>query len=251
MSISKPRQIAFRVFLIVFFAAWGLPAIWVLTYKWINPPITFLQIREGVNCPEGISFSKDWVSFGRISKHMQLAVVSSEDQNYMKHRGLDFSAISKAEAFNAKNSKKKRGASTVTQQVAKNVFLWPNRSFIRKAAEVYFASLIELLWSKQRIMEVYLNVIETGPCTFGVEAASQRYFKKTAAEMSREQCAMLTAAIPSPRKSNPAKPSAFMAGRQQHVLRQMRMLGDSYFDRYRKPVPPKDTMKSKKKKKAS
>jgi len=240
-----------RILLTAFLVMWGAPVLWVLTYKWVNPPITFLQIREGANCPEGSSFSKDWVSADQIAKHMPLAVVSSEDQNYMKHRGLDFSAISKAEAFNAKNTKKQRGASTISQQVAKNVFLWPNRSVVRKVAEVYFTALIELLWSKERIMEVYLNVLETGPCTFGVEAAAQKFFKKSAAQMSREQCALLTAAIPAPRRSNPGKPSGYLSGRQQHVLRQMRMLGDSYFERYRKPVSPKDVAKKKKKKKRS
>jgi monofunctional glycosyltransferase len=225
-----------KVLVIAIFLPIVVPILWVFVLKWVNPPITYLQIRERGSCPSGVSFDKENMWLSDIAPALPLAVVSSEDQNFMKHAGLDFGAIAKAKEYNQKQSKKTRGASTISQQVAKNVFLWPNRSFIRKAAEVYFTSLIELMWSKDRIMEVYLNVIETGPCCFGAEAAAKRYFKIPASKLTRQQCALLTACIPSPRKSNPAKPTAYLLNRQQHILNQMRHLGDDYFERYRKTI---------------
>jgi monofunctional glycosyltransferase len=176
---------------------------WVIALKWINPPITILQIRENFK-NEGKQL-REWRDMDEIAPAMALAVVSSEDQNFMKHNGFDFGAIEKAVKFNEKNTKRTRGASTISQQTAKNVFLWPNRSWLRKGLEVYFTALIEFFWSKERILEVYLNVIETGTNTFGVQAASKKFFKKDAVKMSKSECALIAAAIPSPRKSNPGK----------------------------------------------
>lgn len=210
---------------------------WVLALKWVRPPVTWLMIQQ--NLEQEADQQREWVSEDEIPFAMKLAVVSSEDQNFMKHSGFDFGAIQKAIDFNEKNKGKKvRGASTISQQVAKNVFLWPGRSWLRKGFEVYFTFLVELYWSKERILEVYLNVAETGVNTFGVQAAARKYFKKDAIKMSREECALIVAAIPSPRKSNPGKPSAYLIKRQQHVLKQMRLLGDNYFLRYGGDIAP-------------
>lgn len=167
---------------------------------------------------------KTWVPLEKISPHVQLAVVCSEDQNYLKHNGFDFGAIKKAMKHNEK-SKKKRGASTISQQTAKNVFLWPGRSWVRKGFEVYFTFLIETFWSKERIMEVYLNVIEMGPGIYGIEAASQTYFKKPANKISKQQAATISSILPSPLKYNARKPSAFLNGRINWTLQQMRFWG--------------------------
>lgn len=167
---------------------------------------------------------KTWVPLEKISPSLQLAVVCSEDQNYLKHRGFDFGAIKKAMKHN-KKSKKKRGASTISQQTAKNVFLWPGRSWVRKGFEVYFTFLIETFWSKERIMEVYLNVIEMGPGIYGAEAASQAYFKKSAIKISKQQAATISSILPSPLKYNARKPSAFLNGRINWTLQQMRFWG--------------------------
>jgi monofunctional glycosyltransferase len=208
---------------------------WVLLYKWVNPPTTFLQLQQGWNCKGSIK--GEWLDIEEIPLDMQLAVISSEDQNYLDHFGIDMHAVERATEHN-KVSKKKQGASTITQQTAKNVFLWPSRTWVRKGFEVYFTWLIELIWGKERIMEVYLNVIEMGPCTFGVDGAAHKYWKKSGAKLSREQCALIAAILPSPRKSNAAKPSAYTTKRKQQILRQMSFLGHSYFKRHGKPSWP-------------
>jgi monofunctional biosynthetic peptidoglycan transglycosylase len=208
---------------------------WVILYKWINPPITFLQIREWVACDEGCEFSKEWVDLEDISLHMRLAVVASEDNNFMKHGGIDWGAVEKAKKYNETiglKKGKKRGASTITMQTAKNVFLWPGRNFIRKGLEVYFTYLIEFFWSKDRIMEVYLNVIEMGPAKFGVQAAAQDYFGTTAAKLTRQQAALIAGALPNPKKFNPGKPSKYLAGRRDKIMHVMSLIGNSYFERY-------------------
>jgi len=166
----------------------------------------------------------DWVSIDKISKNLQLAVVSSEDQNFLSHHGFDFEAIEKAMENNNKG-KRIRGASTISQQTAKNVFLWPQRSWLRKGLEVYFTFLIELIWSKERIMEVYLNSIEMGNGIYGAEAASQYWFKKSAVQLSREEAAAIAAVLPNPRvyKANPA--SRYIQSRIQWIVQQMSYFG--------------------------
>ena len=171
-----------------------------------------------------MKLDKTWKPLEKISPHLQLAVVCSEDQNFLKHNGFDFGAIQKAIKHNEK-SKRKRGASTISQQTAKNVFLWPGRSWVRKGFEVYFTFLIELFWSKQRIMEVYLNVIEMGDGIYGAEAASQTYFKKSAKDISKQQAATISSILPSPLKYNARKPSAYLQGRINWTLQQMRFWG--------------------------
>ncbi|MCB0379738.1 MAG: monofunctional biosynthetic peptidoglycan transglycosylase [Flavobacteriales bacterium] len=199
----------------------------VLIFKWVPIPVTPLML---IRCVEQkmdgkeMTLKKTWVPKEEISNSLQLAVVCSEDQNFLKHHGFDFGAIEKAMKHN-KKSKKKRGASTISQQTAKNVFLWPGRSWVRKGFEVYFTFLIETFWSKERIMEVYLNVIEMGPGIYGAEAASQAYFKKSAINISKQQSATIAVVLPSPLKYNAKRPSAFLQGRINWTMKQMRFWG--------------------------
>ena len=217
---------------------------WVILYRWIDPPITFLHIAERWNADDKTPYHYDWVDAEDISLNMKLAVVASEDNNFMKHNGFDWGAIEKAKKYNATH-KKKRGASTISMQVAKNVFLWPSRTWIRKGFEVYFTFLIELFWSKERIMEVYLNVIEMGPNKFGVGAAAKDYFKTTPAKLTKEQAALIAGCLPNPKKFNPGKPSAYLLKRQGAITRLMRLIGESYFERYADGVTEKELEKEK------
>jgi monofunctional glycosyltransferase len=227
---------------------------WVILYRWINPPTTFLQISERCGCPEKSVFHKaSWVDADELSPNMKLAVVASEDNNFMKHRGVDWEAVEKAQKYNettGKRTGKKRGASTITMQVAKNVFLWPGRNFIRKGLEFYFTFLIETFWSKERILEVYLNVIEMGPCKFGVGAAAEDYFKTPAGKLSREQAALIAACLPNPKKMNPGNPGGYMKKRQGQIVRVMRSIGDDYFDTYKEDVAEDKRIEKEKEKEA-
>ncbi|MFN8276556.1 MAG: monofunctional biosynthetic peptidoglycan transglycosylase [Chitinophagales bacterium] len=198
----------------------------VLLFRWIPIPITPLMLVRVVQqkaAGKEMRLYKNWQSLDHITPQMPLAVMASEDQNYLDHYGFDTKAIEAAMTYNAKH-KKKRGASTISQQTAKNVFLWPSRSWVRKGFEVYFTFLIELLWSKERIMEVYLNVIETGDGVYGVDAAAHYYFHKSAASLSAAQCAAIASILPSPLKWNPVRPSGFVASRQRWILGQMNNL---------------------------
>lgn len=166
----------------------------------------------------------EWFSYDDISKQMALAVIAAEDQNFPFHLGFDFEQIEKAiEQHN--RGRRLRGASTITQQVAKNLFLWEGRSFFRKGLEAYFTILIELLWSKERILEVYLNIIEMGDMIFGVGAASQIYFKKDPSKLTRTQAALLAATIPNPKRFSARNPSGYVLRRQSWILGQMSSLG--------------------------
>jgi monofunctional biosynthetic peptidoglycan transglycosylase len=166
-----------------------------------------------------IKLKKSWISIDKMSSNLPLAVIASEDNLFMEHSGFDFESIEKAREFNAKKQGKKvRGASTISQQTAKNVFLWPQRSWVRKGLEVYFTVLIEFVWGKKRILEVYLNVIETGKGIYGVEAASESYFGKSASQVSRGEAALIAAVLPNPLKWTPASPTPYIRGRQQWIL---------------------------------
>lgn len=171
-----------------------------------------------------MKLDKSWKPLEELSPHLQLAVVCCEDQNYLKHNGFDFGAIEKAIRHN-ETSSRKRGASTISQQVAKNVFLWPSRSWVRKGFEVYFTFLIETFWSKERIMEVYLNVIEMGDGIYGAEAASQAYFNKSAIEINKRQAATIAVTLPNPRKFNAKRPTNYLNGRINWAMQQMRYWG--------------------------
>jgi monofunctional biosynthetic peptidoglycan transglycosylase len=178
-----------------------------------------------------MKLDKDWMSLDEISPVMPLAVIAAEDQNFEEHVGFDIDAIKKAEEYNKKHKGKRvKGASTITQQTAKNVFLWPSRSWVRKGFEVYFTLLIEVFWSKKRIMEVYLNVIETGDGIYGVEAAARKYFKKPSAKLSIREAAKIAAVLPNPRKWNPLNPTPRVAKKTQRIIRYMGQLESEHFN---------------------
>lgn len=201
--------------------------LWVLVYRFINPPVTLLMIQRNLERrSEGkpSKMEKKWVSFGDISDNMKRAAVSAEDQLFLKHIGFDLKAIEKAFETN-KKGKRIKGGSTISQQTAKNVFLWPGRSWIRKGFEAYFTLLIEIFWSKERILEVYLNVIEMGDGIYGAEAAAQAYFGKSCHTMSRSQAALIAACFPNPRRWTPKKPTTYIRHRQYLIMKNMKRLG--------------------------
>ncbi|MCF0054417.1 monofunctional biosynthetic peptidoglycan transglycosylase [Dyadobacter sp. CY356] len=209
-------------FLIYFFA---ISIIWVVVLKFVPVWVTPFMISRKIDAfraDEDTEIHKDWEPYDNISKEVALAVVASEDQNFPNHWGFDFDEI-----YDAMTEKRKRvrGASTISQQVAKNVFLWHGRSYIRKGLEVYFTVLIELIWDKQRILEVYLNVAEMGKMTFGVEAASQRFYKKPAKNLSRYEAARIAAVLPNPVRFSIKNPSAYVNKRTNQIVRQMKYLG--------------------------
>lgn len=189
-----------------------------VAYRWINPPVTYLMVKRKIE--KKYPINKEWISIRKLPAHTYNSAIASEDANFVKHNGFDFKSIERARKHNEK-SKRKRGASTISQQVAKNVFLWPARSWVRKGLEVYFTGLIELLWSKERIMEVYLNIAEMGKGIYGIQAASKHYFKKDASKLTPQQSALIIACLPSPLKSNPAKPSNYLLNRQGFILKNM------------------------------
>jgi monofunctional biosynthetic peptidoglycan transglycosylase len=215
-----------KYFLILFFSS---SIFFVVLYRFVNPPVTPLMLIRLVQQKihgEPLQLKKEWKSLEEISPQLQLAVVASEDNRFIEHSGFDLEAIKKARNYNDnKKGKKIRGASTISQQTAKNVFLWPDRSWIRKGLEVYFTFLIETVWGKKRIMEVYLNVIEMGNGIYGAEAASQKYFHMPAVSLSRDQAALITAILPNPRKWNPSRPSVYLLKREQWILWNMANIG--------------------------
>ena len=213
--------IALRIF-IYFFV---ISVVWVFILRflpvWVTPFMISRKI-EAFKADEETKIYHDWEPYSNISKEAALAVVASEDQNFPRHWGFDFNEI-----YDAMTEKRKRvrGASTISQQVAKNVFLWHGRSFIRKGLEAYFTILIEIIWDKERILEVYLNVAEMGKMTFGVEAASQRYYKKPAKNLTRAEAARLASVLPNPIRFSIKNPSSYVMKRTNQISRQMRYLG--------------------------
>lgn len=201
--------------------------LWVVAYRFINPPITLLMVQRNIaRKADGKEFklAKTWVKFDEISDNMKRAAVSAEDQLFLKHLGFDIKAIEKAYQNNAKG-KKVKGGSTISQQTAKNVFLWPGRSYVRKAFEAYFTLLMELLWSKERILEVYLNVIEMGDGIYGAEAAAQAYYGKSCRKLTRSEAALIAACFPNPLRWNPNKATSYIKHRQYLIIRNMKRLG--------------------------
>lgn len=199
----------------------------VLVFRWLPVPFTPLMLTRCVEqkmSGKPMLLRYSWVPLDKINNNLQLAVVCSEDQNFLEHRGFDFGAIEKAIDFN-KSHQRKRGASTISQQTAKNVFLWPGRSWLRKGLEVYFTFLIECCWSKQRIMEVYLNIIEMGEGVYGSEMAAQIFFNKSAKSLLNSEAALLAATLPNPRKLSATHPSQYLRSRQQWILEQMNLWG--------------------------
>jgi monofunctional biosynthetic peptidoglycan transglycosylase len=217
----------FKFFLKAMLWFLAIPLIAVIIFKWVPIPATpLMAIRyfEQKEAKKETVWKHDWVPLEEISKNLQLAVICSEDQNFLKHNGFDMEAIEKAFDNNQKG-KKVRGASTISQQTAKNVFLWPQRSWLRKGMETYVTFLIELVWSKERIMEVYLNSIEMGNGIYGAEAASQRWFKKSASKLSKSEAAAIAAILPRPLNYRANPPTNYIAKRKLWIFRQMGLHG--------------------------
>jgi monofunctional biosynthetic peptidoglycan transglycosylase len=192
----------------------------VVIYRFIPPaftPLMMMRAQEKIFSGKKANIRKHWEPIGKISTNMALAVIASEDNRFFEHFGIDLEAIKDAKQQN-KHSRRARGASTISQQTAKNVFLLPTRSYVRKGFEVYFTLLIEACWSKKRIIEMYLNVIEMGDGIYGAEAASQYYFHKPAAKLTRDEAALLAAVLPNPRRWRPDKPTAYILHRQSWIL---------------------------------
>jgi monofunctional glycosyltransferase len=222
--LRKIVRILLRIVIFVLAISIGL----TLLYKWSPVPYTplmFIRCIEQLSDKKEVKLRHDWVNLDEISPKLQLAVVCSEDQNYLQHGGFDWMAIQKALKFNEK-SKKTRGGSTISQQTAKNVFLWPGRSYLRKGLEAYFTLLIEVFWTKERIMEVYLNSIEMGDGIYGAEAAAKHWYNKSAKDLNRDESAGIAAILPNPRKysANPAGP--YVAKRKEWIKQQMIFWGN-------------------------
>lgn len=196
--------------------------LWVALLRFIPPPVTWLM-AEQASVQGGIE--RTWTPMDRIAPALPMAVIAAEDQRFFDHVGIDLEAVRKAWRHN-EQARRKRGASTISQQTAKNVFLWPGRNFLRKGLEAWFTLLIEGLWGKERILEVYLNVAETGPGRFGVEATAQACFKRSAHRLSSAQSALIAAVLPAPRRYQACAPSAYVQRRQAWVQRQMMQLGN-------------------------
>jgi len=192
----------------------------VLPWRWLAPPTSTFMLREQVLHDRPVHYR--WVPWDRISPHLAIAVVAAEDQKFPVHHGFDFESI--VQALDEKKGRL-RGASTISQQVAKNLFLWPGRSFVRKGLEAYFTILIETLWPKRRILEIYLNVAEFGPDTFGVGAASRRYFTKAPDKLSLWDASLLAAVLPNPKKMSAERPSAYVRGRAWDIRTWVHKLG--------------------------
>ncbi len=217
--LKKILRIIFKA-IIAFFI---LSILSVIVYRFVPVPITPLMLTRSIE-NDFQKWKHTWVPIEEISPNLQVAVVASEDQNFLKHSGFDFEAIKKAQEHN-KKGKRIRGASTISQQVAKNVFLWQGRSWVRKGFEVYFTALIEVFWSKQRIMEVYLNSIEMGDGIYGAEAASQHWYRKSAQKLSMREAAGIAAILPNPRKFKASNSSNYIENRKNSIMRQMRFMG--------------------------
>ncbi len=194
---------------------------YIIMLKWVNPPITVTQL---VSWASGHGLKRDYVRSSSMSANAKLAVIAAEDQLFPDHNGFDWKSIKKAMKYNEKKPGRIRGASTISQQVAKNVFLWQGRSWLRKGLEVYFTFMIELVWGKKRILEIYLNVVEMGEGVFGIEMAAKKYFNKPAKNLTRQEAAMIAACLPNPKRYTVKPLSSYVSSRSQFVMRQMNNL---------------------------
>ncbi|MFC4309193.1 monofunctional biosynthetic peptidoglycan transglycosylase [Steroidobacter flavus] len=208
----------------------------VLLLRWVDPPTTAFMLRESG------PVRYRWVDWEQISPHIKVAVIASEDQKFPEHHGFDFDSINDA-LEDRERGRRVRGASTLSQQVAKNLFLWPGQSWIRKGLEAYFTVLIETLWPKKRILEVYVNIAEFGTGVFGVGAASEVFFRKPAARLSAPDAALLAAVLPNPKRMKVRTPSVYVRSRQLWILGQMRGLGGVGLLQEIDPPPPKQSKK--------
>jgi monofunctional biosynthetic peptidoglycan transglycosylase len=218
-------QKAWRIFKKVFLFLFIFQFIYIIFCKWINPPVTITQL---VSLIKGNGLKRDYVSFNEMSPNIKLAVMASEDQLFPEHDGFDMKAIEKAIKYNEKHPNRRRGASTISQQVAKNVFLWQGGGFFRKGLEVYLTFMIEKIWSKKRILETYLNVSEMGRGIFGIQAASKAYFNKNAKDLTASEAAKIAASLPNPKMYTVKPISKKVMDRYDDIMRQMNNLqGDA------------------------
>jgi monofunctional biosynthetic peptidoglycan transglycosylase len=228
----KAWRWAKKIFVVLFVAQ----LVYIVLLRWVDPPITATQLASWLG---GYGLQRDYVDWNNIAADMKLAVIASEDQLFPDHNGFDWKSIETV-LKGKKKTKRLRGASTISQQVAKNVFLWQGRSWLRKGLEVYFTFMIELVWGKQRILEVYLNVAEMGKGVFGIEAAARKYFKKSAAKLNRTQAAMIAACLPNPKKYVVNPPSKYINRRYPWILGQMNNLeGDEEIEALIRPPKKK------------
>ena len=222
--IQKIKQ-TIKWIVVAFFASTILS---VIALRWLPvyfTPLMFIRLAQQVDEGKSMTLHHHWVPLEEISPSLPTAVMASEDARFLEHHGFDYKAIEHAAMRNMKHpEKRKLGASTISQQTAKNVFLWPGRSWVRKGFEVYFTFLIELMWSKERIMEVYLNSIEMGDGIYGADAVAEHHFNTTADQLTKAQCALIAVSLPNPRRFNSARPSGYMLKRQARILREMRFV---------------------------
>lgn len=199
-----------------------ISVLWVMLYRFVNPPVTWLMIQRNSQNIENSKppVPRKWKKYDDLSENLKRAVIASEDARFMQHGGFDREAIQKAIQEN-KEGGSLRGGSTISQQTAKNVFLWPQRSWLRKGLEVWFTILIEALWGKERILEVYLNVIEMGPNLYGAESATQYYFNKSSHNLTKRQAALIAAVLPNPLRWSPANPTNYISNRAYRIVRYM------------------------------
>ena len=208
---------------VAFFASTILSVVALRFIPVVVTPLMLIRCYQQVKAGEELKLSHDWEPLTNISKDLPIAVMASEDAKFLEHHGFDYQAIEHAAKRNREHpEKRKLGASTISQQTAKNVFLWPGRSWVRKGFEVYFTALIELMWPKERIMEVYLNSIEMGNGIYGAQAVAEEHFNTDAKDLTKAQCALIAATLPNPRKFSSKNPSAYMLKRQKRILREMK-----------------------------
>ena len=224
--LFKKLRAIIRWVLVAFFGSTILAVVALRFLPVYFTPLMFIRCSQQIGEGRDLKLSHHWVSLEKISPYLPMAVMGSEDANFLKHHGFDYKAIEHAAKRNREHpEKRKLGASTISQQTAKNVFLWPGRSWLRKGFEVYFTFMIELFWSKERIMEVYLNSIEMGPGIYGVSAVAEEHFDGIdAKDLSARQCALIAATLPNPLKFSSKDPSAYMRKRQRFILNQMKFV---------------------------
>lgn len=226
--MNKIRDLIKKVILWIVVAFFASTILSVAVLRWVPvwfTPLMFIRLAQQVSEGKELTLHHHWVPLEEIAPSLPIAVMASEDARFQEHHGFDYKAIEHAAMRNIKHpEKRKLGASTISQQTAKNVFLWPGRSWVRKGFEVYFTTLIELMWTKQRIMEVYLNSIEMGDGIYGADAVAEHHFNTTADKLTKAQCALIAVSLPNPRRMNSARPSGYMLKRQKRILHEMRFV---------------------------
>jgi monofunctional glycosyltransferase len=227
-SFRRVRNLGFLLLLSLFLLSLG----WVLLYKWVDPPVTMQMIKRRAEAGKAEKLKPyiqyRFVNLSEVSDEVPLAVMAAEDQRFLVHHGFDFGAMQQAFKKNL-DGKRIRGGSTISQQVAKNVFLWHGRSYFRKGVEAYFTFLIELFWSKRRIMEVYLNIAEMGDQVFGIEAAARTYYRTDPINITRRQAASIAAVLPNPVKYSVTDPGPYVSKNRNRIVKSMKQLGGTKF----------------------